>query len=49
VNESGGIAYTMQKMLDYQKKAEEMLIDFPESKTRKSLESLVKYIVERNK
>jgi octaprenyl-diphosphate synthase len=49
VNESGGIAYTRQKMLEYQQEATDMLLEFPESETRNSMESLVKYIVERKK
>lgn len=49
VNESGGIAYTRQKMLEYQQEASDMLLEFPESETRNSLESLVKFIVERKK
>ena len=49
VNESGGIAYTRQKMLEYQQQASDMLLEFPGSEIRKSLEKLVKYIVERKK
>jgi len=49
VNQSGGIAYTMQKMFDYQLEALDLLLDFPESETRNSLENLVKFIIERKK
>ncbi len=49
VNQSGGIAYTMQKMIDYQQEALDLLLDFPEGDTRNSLENLVKFIVERKK
>jgi len=49
VNQSGGIPYTKQKMLEYQQEALDILLDFPESNTRKSLENLVKFIVERKK
>lgn len=49
VNESGGIAYTQQKMLEYQQEAGDMLLEFPESEMRTSLETLVKFIVERKK
>ena len=49
VNESGGIAYTMQKMLEYQQLALDILYEFPESPTRDSIESLVNFIVERKK
>jgi octaprenyl-diphosphate synthase len=47
VNESGGIPYTRQKMLEYQQMATEMLHEFPECTTRKSLEDMVRFIVER--
>ena len=47
VNESGGIAYTMQKMLEYQQNALDILFEFPESSTRDSIESLLRFIVER--
>lgn len=49
VNQSGGIPYTKQKMLEYQQSALDILLDFPESSTRESLVNLVKYIVERKK
>ena len=49
VNDSGGIPYTRQKMLEYQQSALEMLSDFPESSTRESIETLVKFIVEPKK
>jgi len=49
VNDSGGIAYSHLKMIDYQQEALEMLMAFPESNTRDSLENLCKYMVERKK
>jgi len=49
VNQSGGIPYTKQKMLEYQQTALDILSEFPMSNTRESLENLVKYIVERKK
>ncbi len=49
VNESGGIEYANKMMLGYQQSALEMLKSFPESSTRESLETLVKFIVERKK
>jgi octaprenyl-diphosphate synthase len=47
VNQSGGIPFTKQKMMEYQQEALDILLDFPESDTRRSLENLVKFIVER--
>ena len=49
VNQSGGITYAKQKMMEYQQQALDILLDFPESETRNSLENLVKFIVERKK
>ena len=49
VNQSGGIPFTKQKMMEYQQEALDILLDFPESETRNSLENLVKFIVERKK
>ena len=49
VNQSGGITYAKQKMMEYQQQALDILFDFPESETRNSLENLVKFIVERKK
>jgi len=49
VNASGGIEYANKMMLAYQQSALEMLNSFPESTTRESLETLVKFIVERKK
>jgi octaprenyl-diphosphate synthase len=49
VNASGGIEYANKMMLAYQQSALEMLNSFPENSTRESLETLVKFIVERKK
>ena len=49
VNESGGIEYANKMMLGYKQSALDMLNSFPESSTRESLETLVKFIVERKK
>ncbi len=49
VNESGGIEYSEIKMMEYQRSALDMLMEFPKSETRDSLETLVKFIVERKK
>ena len=49
VNQSGGIAYSREKMLVYRQKALEILKTFPESIYRSSLEQLVIFTTERNK
>jgi octaprenyl-diphosphate synthase len=47
VKENGGIEYTITKMNDYKNKALAILKDFPESKYKKSLETMIDYVVER--
>jgi octaprenyl-diphosphate synthase len=49
VNDSGGIEYAYDRMMDYQAKAVEMLQEFPENEYRKSLEQLVIFTTERKK
>ncbi len=49
VNQSGGIEYATQKMLEYQQKAFDLLYQFPESPMRNSFEQLVSFTVKRNK
>lgn len=49
VNQSGGIEYATEKMYAYQRKAFDLLREFPESPMRKSFEELVKFTVERKK
>jgi octaprenyl-diphosphate synthase len=49
VNQSGGIEYAQQKMLEFQNKAIDILSTFPESDYRTSLEKLVIFTTERNK
>ncbi|NQY09610.1 MAG: polyprenyl synthetase family protein [Flavobacteriales bacterium] len=49
VNSSGGIEYAEKKMHEYKDKALEVLMTFPESKARNSLEQLVLYTVNRKK
>ncbi|MFA8449125.1 MAG: polyprenyl synthetase family protein [Bacteroidales bacterium] len=49
VNQSGGIKYANDKMYEYLNKALDILKEFPDSKSRNSLETLVKYTAERNK
>lgn len=49
VHASGGIEYAKNAMLDYVRQAREILLRFPESSYRVSLEGLVQYTIERNK
>jgi octaprenyl-diphosphate synthase len=49
VNESGGIAYAREKMLENRQKALELLDEFPGSVCRDSLRQLVLFTTERNK
>jgi octaprenyl-diphosphate synthase len=49
VNESGGIAYARERMLEYRQKAIDLLNEFPESVYRDSLSQLVLFTTERNK
>jgi len=49
VNNSGGIAYARNKMLEYRQKALDMLQTMPENEARKSLEQLVIFTTERSK
>ncbi|GEP95948.1 polyprenyl synthetase family protein [Chitinophaga cymbidii] len=47
VKESGGIAYTQQKMLQYRDEALSILHELPESDVRGGLESLVRFTTDR--
>lgn len=47
VKESGGIAYTQQKMLQYRDEALTILHELPESNVRGGLESLVRFTTDR--
>jgi octaprenyl-diphosphate synthase len=49
VNQSGGINYAREKMIEYREKALNILREFPESEARTSMEQLVLYTTERNK
>ena len=49
VKKSGGINYTIEKMKAYQKKALQMLKTFDDNESRKSLELLVNFVIERKK
>ena len=47
VKENGGIEYTIQKMNAYQAQAIEILDTYPESEYKKSLLTMINYVVER--
>ena len=47
VKEKGGIEYTTNKMLDYQKQALDILNSYPNSKYKNSLELMVNYVIDR--
>lgn len=49
VKKSGGIEYTMEVMQQYYREAEDILVHFPASVYKTSLQDLVKYTIERNK
>jgi octaprenyl-diphosphate synthase len=49
VNQSGGIAYSREKMMEFRQKAMDLLWTFPESNYRNSLEQLIIFTTERNK
>lgn len=49
VNQSGGIEYTKNAMLDYRTQAFKILHSFPETPAREALESLVYFVTDRKK
>ena len=49
VNKSGGLEYASEKMIAYQKKALDVLADFPDCDAKNSLKALVQYVIERKK
>ena len=49
VKKSGGINYTIEKMKTYQEEALSLLKTFDDNESRKSLELLVNFVIERNK
>lgn len=48
VKESGGLDYAIGVMKDYQKKALDLLQNFPESQAKQSLHTMLGYVIERN-
>lgn len=49
VNQSGGLEYASEKMIAYQKKALDVLDEFPDCDAKNSLKALVQYVIERKK
>jgi len=49
VNKSGGIEYTIKKMKDYQNEALKLIKNLDDSPAKKSLITLVNYVIERKK
>jgi len=49
VKENGGIEYTIKKMKEYKKNALAILKDYPDSPYKKSLVTMVNYVIEREK
>ena len=49
VRGSGGLDFAERKMIEFQANAIEIISSFPESQAKKSLEHLVKHVVERKK
>lgn len=47
VREKGGIEYAMSKMAEYRERSREMLKDLPDSEYKKSFESLITFVTER--
>lgn len=47
VHQSGGIEYSVQKMMEYKEKALDMLNRYPDTEGRKALIELVNYVIDR--
>jgi octaprenyl-diphosphate synthase len=47
VKNSGGLEYAIKVMKDFQQKAKDLLNEFPDSEARKSLHSMLDYVIER--
>ncbi|UTX50190.1 polyprenyl synthetase family protein [Chryseobacterium sp. MA9] len=47
VKSSGGLEYAITVMKDFQQKAKDLLNEFPDSEARKSLHSMLDYVIER--
>lgn len=49
VHQSGGLAYAKKVMLEYRREAFELLHQFPDSPSRRSMEDLVRFVTDREK
>lgn len=49
VHKHNGVEYTRDKMIEYKEKSLEVLVQFDDNESRKTLEKLVNYIVERKR
>ena len=49
VRNSGGLEYATKKMLEFKTKALELLAEFPENESRKALEQIIEFTIERKK
>ena len=49
VKQKGGLEYAVDKMLDFQKQALSLLVDYPNSAYKESLVLMVNYVIERKK
>ena len=47
VQQSGGIAYSQQKMKEYKEQALELLYKYPDTPARRAMEELVDYVIDR--
>ncbi len=47
VQQSGGIAYAQQKMLQYKEEALQLLNKYPDTPARRAMEELVNYVIDR--
>lgn len=47
VKQSGGMEYATQVMLDYKNKAQELLLNFPDTSARQSMQELVEFVIDR--
>ena len=47
VKRSGGLDYAISVMKDFQQKAKDILDEFPDSQVRKSLHTMLDYVIER--
>lgn len=49
VKQNGGLEYAEKVMIEYQKEALDILSEFPENESKKSLEKLVDYVINRKR